>query len=360
MAAMKEVLRLTPEEEEEACQRALQLSSVVIFPMTLKVAIELGLFEIIVGAGPGGALSAEEIAAQLPAKNPQAANWVDRLLCLLAANDVITCTVVSADGRSFRKYSMKPVCKYLITNEDASIAKYALLEHDKINIDIWHHVKESVLGGVHPVEVAYGMSAFEYMGTDPRFSKVFNEGMLSHSGIMIKQLLRNYNGFAGINVLVDVGGNDGATLRMITSQHPHVKGINFDLPHVISTAQPIPGVQHVSGDMFDSVPSGDAIFLKWILHDWSDDLCVTLLKNCRKSLPENGKVLVVEYIRPVAPAATAQAQFVFQLDLVMLAHCIGGKERTEEEFRALATEAGFAGFNAAATFAGMSVMEFTK
>lgn len=137
------------------------------------------------------------------------------------------------------------------------------------------------------MEAAYGMSAFEYMGTDTRFSKVFNEGMLSHSGIMIKQLLRNYNGFAGINVLVDVGGNDGATLRMITSQHPHVKGINFDLPQVISTAQPIPGafpsvsviiinrrliilswyglvagVQHVSGDMFDSVPSGDAIFLK--------------------------------------------------------------------------------------------------
>ncbi|URE22542.1 caffeic acid [Musa troglodytarum] len=204
------------------------------------------------------------------------------------------------------------------------------------------------------------MSAFDYMGTDPRFSKVFNEGMLSHSGIMVKQLLRNYDGFAGINVLVDVGGNDGATLRMITSQHPRVKGINFDLPHVISTAQPIPGVQHVSGDMFDSVPCGDAIFLKWILHDWSDDLCVTLLKNCWKSLPENGKVLVVEYIRPVAPAATAKAQFVFQLDLVMLAHCIGGKERTEEEFRALATEAGFAGFNAAAMFAGMSVLEFTK
>ncbi|URE22536.1 caffeic acid [Musa troglodytarum] len=287
MTAMNEVLRLTPEEEveEEACMRALQLSSVVILPMTLKVAIELGLFEIIVGAGPGGALSAEEIAAQLPAKNPQAANWVDRLLCLLAANDVVACTVVSADGRSLRKYSMTPVCK---------------------------------------------------------------------------QLLRNYDGFAGINVLVDVGGNDGATLRMITSQHPRVKGINFDLPHVISTAQPIPGVQHVSGDMFDSVPCGDAIFLKWILHDWSDDLCVTLLKNCWKSLPENGKVLVVEYIRPVAPAATAKAQFVFQLDLVMLAHCIGGKERTEEEFRALATEAGFAGFNAAAMFAGMSVLEFTK
>lgn len=138
MAATKEVLRVTPEEEEEACMRALQLSSVVIFPMTLKAAIELGLFEIIVGAGPGGALSAEEIAAELPAKNPQAANWVDRLLCLLAANDVITCTVVSADGRSLRKYSMTPVCKYLTTNEDASIAKYALLEHDKINIDIWY------------------------------------------------------------------------------------------------------------------------------------------------------------------------------------------------------------------------------
>uniref|UniRef100_A0A804HZW0 O-methyltransferase C-terminal domain-containing protein n=1 Tax=Musa acuminata subsp. malaccensis TaxID=214687 RepID=A0A804HZW0_MUSAM len=104
-----------------------------------------------------------------------------------------------------------------------------------------HHVKDSVLDGKEPVMAAYGMSSFEYQGTDPRFNKVFNEAMQSHSTIMISRLLRTYGGFDDVEVLVDVGGGIGTTLGMITAKHPRIKGINFDLSHVISEAQPLPG-----------------------------------------------------------------------------------------------------------------------
>ncbi|RWW52973.1 hypothetical protein BHE74_00040614 [Ensete ventricosum] len=257
-------LQPSPEEDEEACMHAAQLVSSSVLPMTLKAAIELQLLEIIVGAGPGARLSPADVAAQLPTTNPQAASMVDRILRLLAAYGIVGCSVEDGpDGRPCRKYGAAPVCKYLTRNEDGvSFAALSLMNQDKVLMESWYHLKEAVLEGGIPFNKAYGMTAFEYHGTDPRFNKVFNEGMRSHSIIITKKLLQVYRGFDDVKVLVDVGGGIGATLHMITSTHPHILGINYDLPHVIADAPPLPGVEHVSGDMFESVPGGDAILMK--------------------------------------------------------------------------------------------------
>ncbi|KAL3653728.1 Caffeic acid 3-O-methyltransferase [Castilleja foliolosa] len=140
-----------------------------------------------------------------------------------------------------------------------------------------YHLKDAVLDGGIPFNKAYGMTAFEYHGKDLRFNKVFNQGMSNHSTILMKKILDIYDGFEGLNTVVDVGGGIGATLDMIVSKHPSIKGINFDLPHVINDAPSYPGIEH-GGDMFVSVPKGDAIFMKWICHDWSDEHCLKFLK----------------------------------------------------------------------------------
>ncbi|XP_064939644.1 flavone O-methyltransferase 1-like isoform X1 [Musa acuminata AAA Group] len=363
MASTDNIQQLTLEEEEEAGARALQLVSSCVLPFTLKAAIELRLLDIIVEAGPEASLSPVEIAARLPTKNPQAATTVDRILRLLAANRVVSCSTVhtGTDGHPSRRYGAAPICKYLTKNEGGvSLADMALVHQDKVFVDAWYYLKDSVLEGVVPLNSAYGMPVFDYIGTDPRFNKVFNAGMRGHSSVIVNNLLRVYGGFDDVEVLVDVGGNDGATLQMITSRHRHIKGINYDLPHVISGAKPLPGVKHVHGNMFETVPSGDAVFLKWILHDWSDEHCMKILKNCWKALPQHGKIIVVEHVLPAVPEPTANAQAVFQLDLAMLVYCVGGKERTEKEFKALATEAGFPGFKASHVFAETWVMEFIK
>ena len=85
-----------------------------------------------------------------------------------------------------------------------------------------------------------------------------------------------------------------------------------------------------------------------------------ILKNCWKALTENGKVIVVECILPIVPEPLAKAQAVFQLDLYLIVLTNGGRERSEEEFKDLAREAGFPGFKAAHVFADTWVMEFTK
>ncbi|MQM08639.1 hypothetical protein Taro_041496 [Colocasia esculenta] len=357
-----EVRRPQEVEDEEACCYAMQLASASILPMTLKAAIELELLEIIKGAGPGAQLSPAEIAAQLPTKNPQAPVMLDRILRVLASYSILTCSLVDGeDGKVGRRYGLAPVCKYLTRNEDGvSMAALALMNQDKVLMESWYYLKDAVLEGGIPFNKAYGMTAFEYHGTDARFNKVFNAGMSNHSTITMKKILEIYGGFEGINVLVDVGGGIGATLNMIVSKHPTIKGINFDLPHVIADAPSYPGVEHVGGDMFESVPSGDAIFMKWILHDWSDEHCLKVLMNCWKALPAAGKVIVMEGILPVAPETTKEAQGLFHVDLIMLAHNPGGKERTEADFESLAKEAGFTGFRKVCTAFNAWIMEFTK
>ncbi|XP_037416337.1 tricetin 3',4',5'-O-trimethyltransferase [Triticum dicoccoides] len=348
--------------DEDACMYALQLVSSSILPMTLKNAIELGLLETLMAAG-GKFLTPAEVAAKLPsAANPEAPDMVDRMLRLLASYNVVSCrTEEGKDGRLSRRYGAAPVCKYLTPNEDGvSMSALALMNQDKVLMESWYYLKDAVLDGGIPFNKAYGMSAFEYHGTDPRFNRVFNEGMKNHSIIITKKLLESYKGFEGLGTLVDVGGGVGATVAAITAHYPTIKGINFDLPHVISEAPPFPGVTHVGGDMFQKVPSADAILMKWILHDWSDEHCATLLKNCYDALPAHGKVVLVECILPVNPEATPKAQGVFHVDMIMLAHNPGGRERYEREFEALAKGAGFAAMKTTYIYANAWAIEFTK
>uniref|UniRef100_A0AB39A719 COMT protein n=1 Tax=Lilium hybrid cultivar TaxID=156531 RepID=A0AB39A719_9LILI len=351
-----------PDSDEEACIYALQLTSFSVLPMTLKAAIELDLLEIITRAGAGAYLSTSEIAAKLPTRNPEAPVMLDRILRLLASYNILTCSVsTDNEGRITRSYGTAPVCKYLTKNEDGfSLASLSLMNQDKVLLESWYYLKAAVLEGGIPFNKAYGMTAFEYHGTDPRFSTIFNEGMRGHSRIIMERLLEKYTGFNNVNVLVDVGGGIGASLNMIVSKHPHLKGINFDLPFVIADAPAFKGIEHVGGDMFSSVPSGDAIFMKWILHDWSDEHCLSVLKNCFKALPENGKLILVEGILPVAPEQTPAAQTDFHVDLIMLAHNPGGKERTEKDFEALAKGAGFSGLKPLVGFANSWIIEIYK
>ncbi|KAM3247594.1 hypothetical protein P3L10_009361 [Capsicum annuum] len=316
--------------EDEDFGFALQLASASVLPMVLKSAIELDILEIMAKAGPGAFISPSELAAQLPTKNPHASVMLDRMLRILAASSVLR---TLPDGRVERLYSLAPV--YYLTD--------ALLD-----------------GGV-PFNKAYGMTAFEYHGTDPRFNKVFNRAMSDITTMSTKKILEDYKGFEGLDSLVDVGGGTGATMNMIVSKYPSIKGINVDLPHVIKDAPAYPvSVEHVGGDMFVSVPKADAIFMKWICHDWSDDHCVKLLKNCHEALPANGKVIIADCILPEAPDTSSATKSKLHGDIVMLAYNPGGKERTEKEFEALAKGAGFRGFRKACCAYHTWVMELTK
>jgi caffeic acid 3-O-methyltransferase len=327
--------------------------------MVLKTALELDLLEIIAKAGPGAFLTASEIASHLPTSNPDAPVMLDRILRLLATYSILTWSFDSITDE--RNYGLAPVCKFLTKNEDGvSLAALNLMNQDKVLMESWYHLKDAVLDGGIPFNKAHGMTSFDYHGKDLRFNKIFNKGMSDHSAITMKKILETYKGFEGLTSIVDVGGGTGAVLTMILSKYPSIKGINFDLPHVIEDAPSYPGLEHVGGDMFVSVPTGDAIFMKWICHDWSDEHCVKFLTNCYNALPEKGKVIVAECIFPEYLDSSLATKGVVHIDVIMLAHNPGGKERTEKEFAVLAMKAGFQGFQVQCNAFNTYIIEFFK
>ncbi|KAH6810077.1 O-methyltransferase 1, partial [Perilla frutescens var. frutescens] len=233
----------------------MQLISASVVPKALKAAIELDLLELMKRAGRP--VSTSEIAAQIQATNPEAHLVLDRILRLLAANNILE------DGGGGGVYSLGPVCKLFTKNDDGvSLAPLLLLSQDRVFDQTWDHVKDAVVEGGIPFNRAHGMSGFEYPATDPRYNEIFNQAMCQQSTMFMHQILELYNGFEGVKSLVDVGGGIGASLKIIITKYPSIKAINFDLDHVIQHAPSHPGVEHVSGDMFVSVPKSDAIFMK--------------------------------------------------------------------------------------------------
>ncbi|KAF8043878.1 hypothetical protein BT93_A2005 [Corymbia citriodora subsp. variegata] len=339
--------QMTPAQvlDEEANLFALQLSTASVLPMVLKAAIELDLLEIMAKAGPGAYLSPHEVASHLPTRNPNAPLMLDRIFRLLASYSVLACTIRDLpDGKVERLYGLAPVCKFLVKNEDGvAIAPLHLHCHGRVVVESWYYLKDVILEGGIPFNKAHRMTAFEYAGTDPQFNKIFNRAMSDYSTITMKKLLETYNGFEGLKTVVDVGGGSGTVLSMIVAKYPSIKG-----------------VEHVAGDMFISVPKGDAIFMKSICHDWNDEHCAKLLKNCYDALPVNGRVILAEYILPVYPDPSLATKGVINMDCFMLALCPGGKERTEKEFEALAKGAGFQGFRVKCCAFNTHIVEFLK
>ncbi|KAF7843763.1 caffeic acid 3-O-methyltransferase-like [Senna tora] len=346
----------------------MQLVMSSVLSMALQTTFELGVFDVIAKAGEGAKLSANDIADQLPTKNPDAPKMLDRLLGLLATHSILHCSSAQthtddddASTVSQRLYSLAPASKFFARDADAmSLGPILTLIQHKVFLESWVHLKDAILEGGSPFEMAHGVHQFEYFGLNSEFNKIFNISLTQHTSIVMKKILESYKGFENLNTLVDVGGGLGFNLSMITSKYPHIKAINFDLPHVIQQAPPYPGVEHVVGNMFESVPKADAIFMKWILHDWSDEKCVTLLKNCYDATPENGKVIAVESGITVMPDTTVSTKCNFELDVFTMAQDPGGKQRNQHEFLQLAKAAGFKGIKYQCRARNFWVIEFFK
>jgi O-methyltransferase len=138
------------------------------------------------------------------------------------------------------------------------------------------------------------------------------------------------------DVVVDVGGGNGAFLRALLQRRPELRGIVLDLPETVRDDAALgPHIDFVPGSFFEAVPTGDAYVLAGILHDWNDDRATAILRTIRAAAPDHARLLVLESVVEHAGDPNGGKW----LDLLMLV--IGGRERTEPEWRALLAHAGF-------------------
>ncbi|KAM0079016.1 hypothetical protein ACKRZS_008885 [Fusarium odoratissimum] len=140
--------------------------------------------------------------------------------------------------------------------------------------------------------------------------------------------------------LVDVGGGRGHDLLSFSNSiKPPGRLILQDLPEVIAdvTDKSVFETQKHDFSTPQQVQHARAYFLHSILHDWSVEHGVQILKNLKPALkPGYSKVLINEIVlseeNPSVPATS--------MDMMMLGHIGEACERTEETFRAIVAEAG--------------------
>ncbi|GAU15933.1 hypothetical protein TSUD_41560 [Trifolium subterraneum] len=349
--------------EDSACLSAMLVTTNLVYSAVLSAAIDLNLFEIIAKATPPGAfMSPSEIASKLPqsTQHSDLSNRLDRMLRLLASYSILTSSTRTTENGTERIYGLTMVGKYFVPDESGgSLASITSFICYPALLQVWMNFKEAVVDeDIDLFKNTHGVTKYEYMGKDKKMNQIFNKSMVDVCAIEMKRMLEIYSGFEGISTLVDVGGGSGQNLKMIISKYPSIKGINFDLPQVVENAPPLLGIQHVGGDMFASIPHGDAMILKGVCHNWSDEKCTEILSKCHKALSPNGKVILVEFILQEEPTSTKESKFVSTLDNLMFI-TVGGRERTEKQYEKLGKLSGFSKFQVACrAFSSLGVMEF--
>lgn len=242
-----------------------------------------------------------------------------------------------------RRFSLTALGSGLRSDAPQSVAPWARLVERTNYRQAWSELLHSVRTGENAFHHAHRMGVWQYRSEHPEESVIFDRAMTALSSLVADAVLAAYD-FGQFEVVMDVGGGQGALLAKILSRHPGQRGILFDQPQVVAGAAPTlesalvaDRCQIVGGDFFASVPDGaDAHVLKWIIHDWDDARAIAVLKSCRRAIRPGGKLVVLEAVL-APPNEGAPAKFA---DLNMLT-VPGGQERTAEEFAKLFDAGGF-------------------
>ncbi len=251
--------------------------------------------------------------------------------------------------------------RLLTTDEPNSQRDLAILMWEPWWRAGWDGLLESITTGVTAFDRAHGIGLFEYLKRRPEAADLFNRAMISITKKEINAIISSYD-FSGVSTVVDVGGGYGGLMAALLKRHPWMTGILYDLPHVGDTVRSIMKKEGVhdrctaaEGDFFSSVPSGgDAYILKSVIHDWEDEESLVILKNCKAAMTDKGRLLLIE--RTVPPGDIPSPGKI--MDIVMLVN-LGGRERTEEEYRDLLRSSGFTQVRTIPTASGMNIIEAT-
>lgn len=271
-----------------------------------------------------GAQSVDDLARHCNANR-------DALHRLLRA--AATLQLVAEDGD--KRFALTPLGETLRSDTPGSLRDFVIAETAPGHWLPWGKLADAVRRGGSMVSEALGVSdAWTYFAQHPDEGQVFARGMSNLSALVAQDVARVYDP-GEAKVIVDVGGSEGVLLRAMLERVPGARGVLFDRADVVAGVKPSERVEIVPGDFFGEIPAGDLYLLKSILHDWPDDRCEMILKNCHRAAPSGARLVVVETILPdQGPSPVA---FMDMNMLVML----NGRERTFGEYTALLARCGW-------------------
>lgn len=309
----------TPEQTEVRAQLFDMLAG-FMRTQALSVVAKLGVAEVISSEPRDVAEIAREVGAHEPS--------LYRLMRFLATEGVF----VEVEPRQFAR---TPLSDGLRTDTPLT-ARWLAIMLGSEHYSAWGEAMHSFVTGKPAFESVHDLPFFEYLSAHPEQEVVFGRAMAAGTTGRLAALT-SYD-WSGVDRVVDIGGGTGTALAAVLSSHRHLRGTLFDLPAVVDAADDVlraAGVRErceiVAGDFFaDPIPPADVYVLSQILHDWDDERAGAILRNCRRSIAEDGRLLLLEGVVPDG----AEPNFLKLFDLHMLV-LLGGKERTESEWRDL-------------------------
>ncbi|PUZ69545.1 hypothetical protein GQ55_2G117700 [Panicum hallii var. hallii] len=324
--------------------------------MALRCAVQLGIADAIRRAG--GDVSLDGLAAALslaPSKLP----YLRRVMRALTASGVFA----QAGGGGYR---LTPVSTLLLSDGGGggcrSLQQLVRIQLSPFcvspvtNLAEWFSRDEET-----PFAMTFGTGHWDFCVRDPGFSAFFNGAMACDSRFVMDAVIHEVGGaFDGVTSMVDVAGGTGGAAKAVAAAFPQIKCTVLDLPHVIHGVPPADGrVEFVAGDMMDFIPQADALLLKSVLHDWSDEDCVRILKRCKEAIcrgEQGGKLIIIDLVVGSSSRATTchETQLLFDLFISTLTQ---GRERDEKEWCKLFKEVGFRDYKVTSVLDIRSVIE---
>jgi SAM-dependent methyltransferase len=320
--------QMTTSELQSTANHALELiddSIGFIYPSALGTFAQLGVADHLADGPRTVAELAEATATHAP--------FLHRVLRLLTTRGVL-----GQDGHG--RFYLTPRGEPLRSESPLSVRRAITTITSPL---IWRPAGEmvtSVREGEPVFDRVFGASFFEHVARDPELAAAFHSGMASISDVYDLIVAEQLN-LPPEGTVVDVGGGYGGLLLRILLRHEGLRGVLFDQQHVLDghmlgALDADERWEVAAGDFFTEVPAGAEVYvLKGVLHDWSDEQCVTILRNCRRAMAPGGRVLISEIV--IEPGG--ESRFGKTMDVFMMG-ILPGRERTEAEFAALLNAAG--------------------
>ena len=273
------------------------------------------------------------------------------------------CSVGVLTQDDARRFALTPVGATLRSDAPGSLRAWASMVLGGETDQAWGALMHSVRTGGIAFDHLFGQGVWEYRTGHPEYARLFDDAMTGLTAGIAPAVAEAYD-FGAIGTLVDVGGGHGELLAVLLQASPRMRGVVFDLPHVVAGTAPFltrAGVLDrcdvVGGSFFDGVPGGgDAYILKSIIHDWDDESATAILRSCRRAMSPQSTLLLVERLLPtmVEPSGASETATFSDLNMMVMN---GGRERTEAAYRALLEAAGLRHARTVPTSVGFSVVE---
>ena len=189
-------------------------------------------------------------------------------------------------------------------------------------------------------EQVFGQPFWAYLDTHPALSASFDATMAVDAGSA--PVADGYD-WTTVRHVADIGGGTGTLIAEVLRRNPQLRGTLADLPETAARArQYLAGLgldgrcEVVGQSFFDPLPPGpDVYLLNRVIHDWDDAAAGAILRRCAEAAGGTGRVLVIE--SHGSPGGDPAAFAEMNLRMLVLA---GGRERTIDDYSALAVRAG--------------------